>query len=384
MIQGFLEAVDQFQVRGWAYETEYPEDCLRVEVSSNGASLGFAVANLYREDLERAGLGRGNHGFILNLERCLPDMDRAQIKAVAIGTTGQEWQLSVVVPAPRQLEESQPKLAFGGSTVDPSKVPVFILGAARSGTSAVTQALLSLPRFDGEQEGHALDLLAHFSVALNKFYDRKADELNRHTMVARLPQKYFDDAIDRIFLDLVAEYYKQTYWVEKTPNSDSIHLAPRFLKIWCNAKFIFMKRRGIENILSRQVKFPGCSFETHCNEWTSAMTAWCLVREQLSGAAIEVDQIHLAQYPRDAGARLGRFLGLDQREIDSVSQFFSSERPQRTGVNGAAVNPAEIGWDEGRWKSFEEICGESMRAFHYGFGRDYFASGASNEMFKLI
>jgi hypothetical protein len=241
-----------------------------------------------------------------------------------------------------------------------------------------------LPRFDGEQEGHALDLLAHFSVALNKFYDRKADELNRRTMVARLPQKYFDDAIDRIFLDLVAEYYKQTYWVEKTPNSDSIHLAPRFHRIWPNAKFIFMKRRGIENILSRQIKFPGRSFKTHCNEWTSAMTAWCLVREQLSGSAIEVDQIYLAQHPKDAGARLGRFLGLDQQEIDRVSQFFSSERPQRTGANGAAaVNPAEVGWDAGMWKSFEIVCGESMHAFHYGFGREYFESAAFEEMVKL-
>jgi len=385
MIQGFLEAADQFQVRGWACETEHPEACLKVEISSNGASLGIVIANLYREDLERAGLGRGNHGFILNLEKRLPDADLSQISAIAMGTAGQKQELSIATPGPKQPEVSQPKLTFRGNTVDSSKVPVFVLGAARSGTSAVVQALLRLTRFGGEQEGHALDLLAHFSVAVGKFYARKADELDRHTMVARLPRKYFDDAIDHIFRDLAAECYEQMYWVEKTPNSDSIHLAPRFRRIWPNAKFIFMKRRGIENILSRQIKFPGISFKTHCIEWASAMAAWCSVRQRLSGAAIEVDQSYLAEHPNAAGTQLGQFLGLDQQEIDRVSQFLSSERPQRTAASRAtAVSTADVGWDAATWNAFEDICGESMHAFHYGFGRDYFESAPFNESVKLI
>ncbi|MGO9593466.1 MAG: sulfotransferase [Steroidobacteraceae bacterium] len=384
MIKGFIESVDQFQVRGWAYEAESPDAFLEIEIFCNGSRLGITTANLYRDDLERAGVGRGNHAFILNLERPLSETDLSRISAIAVGPVGARSELSPVSRPAAEPETDRPTLAFAGSTSDDRKFPVFILGAARSGTSAVTQALLRLPRFEGEEEGHALDLLAHFSVCLEKFYRRKADELGRRTMVARVPRQYFDDAIDHLFRDLAADCYRQEYWVEKTPNSDAVYLAPRFRKIWPRARFIFMKRRGIENVKSRQTKFPGVDFALHCKDWASAMTAWRLVREQLRGCAIEVDLLHLAQQPRAAGAQLGRFLGLDESEIDSVGQFFSSERPQRTGASlSCVVDPAEIDWDAAMWNTFKENCAESMHAFKYGFGSDYFQDGASDEMVKF-
>jgi len=227
--------------------------------------------------------------------------------------------------------------------------------------------------------------LAHFSVCLENFYGRKADELDRHTMVANVPRKYFDDAVDHMFCELAKLYFQQTYWVEKTPNSDSINIAPRFRQIWPRAKFIFMKRRGLENIRSRQAKFPGIDFASYCTEWASAMTAWRLVRDQLTGCAIEVDQLYVAQQPKDAAEKLGQFLELDQLEIGRLGQFFCSERPQRTAADIACViEPAAMGWDATMWSTFKEICAESMNAFGYGLGSEYFQSETSDSMFKAI
>jgi hypothetical protein len=385
MIEGFIESIDHFQVRGWAYETDLPDAFLEVQIFCNGSKLGTTIANLYRDDLERAGVGRGNHAFILNVERSLSEASFSQIKAIAGGPAGQKSELSAVLRPAVEPATGVVTLEFAGSTFDDRKFPVFVLGAARSGTSAVTQALLRLPRFAGEEEGHALDLLAHFAVCLENFYIRKADELGRHTMVARVPRQYFDDAIDHIFRNLAQDCYPKEYWVEKTPNSDAVYLAPRFRKIWPRAKFIFMKRRGIENVKSRQTKFPGIDFSSHCMDWASVMTAWRLVREQLHGCAMEIDQLYLAQQPRAAGARVGHFLGLDESEIDRLGQFFGSERPQRTGADiSSIVEPTAIDWDITMWSTFKEICTESMHAFNYGFESDYYQGRVSDEMVKLI
>lgn len=385
MITGFLESVDQFQVRGWAYEAECPDAFLNVEVFCNGRYLGTATANLYRDDLERAAIGCGNHAFIFNLEGKLAEANFAQIKTFAVAPAGQKSELPINTQPTTESQTSLPKLEFEGITCDDKKNPVFVLGAARSGTSAAAQALLGLPRFEGAEEGHTLDLLAHFAVCLDNFYNTKADELGRNTMLARVPQKYFDDAIDHMFRDLAEKYYRRAYWVEKTPNSNLVYIAPRLLKIWPKAKFVFMKRRGIENIRSRERKFPKIEFTTHCREWASAMTAWRLVGSQLRGRAIEIDQLCLVQQPRAAAVQLGRFLELDEIEIDRVSQYFSVERPQRTEMNFSSVlDPNVVDWDTTKWSTFSEICAESMRAFKYGFGSDYYEAGDSDEMVKFI
>ena len=83
---GYLEAVDPFQVRGWAYDPEAPSRELTVEILLHGRVVGVAHANIYRKDLEHAGIGAGNHAFIYNIDQKLAASDLSQVAARVPGT----------------------------------------------------------------------------------------------------------------------------------------------------------------------------------------------------------------------------------------------------------------------------------------------------------
>lgn len=385
MITGFVESIDRFQVRGWAFDTEEPSDYLSVEIEGAGERLGYTVADLYRHDLEAAGHGNGCHAFVLNLDRALSEAEFPGVRAYVVKASGEKILLRLLsLPVTPRKADPQ-KISYEGKTSDATKFPVFVLGAARSGTSAVAQALLRLERFEGEEEGHALDCLAYLSSGLETFYAMKGGEVNRSTMLAGISPSYFSDAIAQIFCDLVDRYYRKDFWIEKTPNATSVSLAPRFRELWPNARFIFLKRRAIENIRSREAKFPDVGFVTHCQDWVAVMSAWRIVRNRLAACAIEVDQLYLAREPKAAGGFIGRFLGLDELESDRLGQYFMSERPERTRLDFSATSTGtEVGWDEDRWSIFTEVCSTTMELFNYSFGSDYFKDGSLENMARVL
>lgn len=63
-----------------------------IEIDADGASVGTAVADLYREDLARAQIGTGWHCFILPTPRSVKDGRAHTIGAKIKG--GQELHLS--------------------------------------------------------------------------------------------------------------------------------------------------------------------------------------------------------------------------------------------------------------------------------------------------
>ncbi|MEO0296057.1 MAG: glycosyltransferase [candidate division WOR-3 bacterium] len=66
-IKGFLDGIDGQYIFGWAWDPENPEKRLEVLVYVDGEPVAEGVADLYREDLERAGIGDGRHGFRIKL-----------------------------------------------------------------------------------------------------------------------------------------------------------------------------------------------------------------------------------------------------------------------------------------------------------------------------
>jgi hypothetical protein len=385
MIKGFLEAVSGSQVTGWAYDPDNQFESLSVVLEGNGESLGSTTADQYRHDLAAAGYGNGCHAFALSLEKQLAEENLASVRAYVLRRNGERILLqSLSAPSIKDTKGRQ-QISFDGQPSDSTKFPLFVLGAARSGTSAMAQALLQLERFDGKQEGHALDLLAYFSASLEQFYANKAGELNRDTMLAGISPDYFSDALDRMFCDLAAKYYSKDFWIEKTPNANSVSLAPRFRKLWPNARFIFMKRRAIENVKSRETKFSDLEFSDHCLDWVRVMSAWGVVREQLKGCAVEVDQLFLAQQPDAAGEFIAQFLGLDASESERLGAFFRTERPERTGFGPSPIlTRDDLGWDDQKWQTFIEICADTMDYFNYGLGSDYFKNDSADGMSRVI
>jgi SAM-dependent methyltransferase len=378
-IDGALDAVEPLQIRGWAFDAARPTEAVMVEILLDNMPVGKMKANLYREDLKERGVGNGFHAFKFNRDTKLTTSETGRISARAIGADGSCHQLpSGSVEQREPLVISPPKMIvkLGAPRFDKTQRPVFILGAARSGTSALVQALLKLEIFEGYQEGHLLDLVAHLSVSLDNFYDSKFDEIDRDTMIARVPIEFFRAKLDELCIDMAKWLFSSPRWIDKTPNSNLVHLAPRFKSIWPNAQFIFMKRRFLENAASRARKFPEYDFHRNCVEWSEVMEAWLQVKDQVADSAVEIDQKYLSEEPEIVAGRLAEFLVLSDLEEKRLAQALRYDLPERTAAfRRSGYDLSEMGWDDAERGDFHKTCGKAMEAFGYSSTSSYYRSG---------
>jgi len=66
-LRGYLDLVSAHCVAGWAQNEDHPEAPVCLDILAGGQLLGQVLANVYREDLARAGLGSGCHSFTFAL-----------------------------------------------------------------------------------------------------------------------------------------------------------------------------------------------------------------------------------------------------------------------------------------------------------------------------
>jgi len=85
---GKLEWVDHSVISGWAWLTEHPTVPVVLEVVDQGEVIAVAIADLFRRDLRRAGIGDGHHAFHVELPRRL-DPQRAHRLLVRRAADGQ-------------------------------------------------------------------------------------------------------------------------------------------------------------------------------------------------------------------------------------------------------------------------------------------------------
>jgi len=62
-LRGNVDVVTPEKIAGWAQNSEYPEAPVCLDIYSGGRLIGQTLANRYRGDLVRAGLGSGCHSF---------------------------------------------------------------------------------------------------------------------------------------------------------------------------------------------------------------------------------------------------------------------------------------------------------------------------------
>jgi hypothetical protein len=197
-LSGFVEAIEQFQIRGWVFDSASPNDHLKIEIFLQEQLIAFGTASLFRDDLANEGIGAGDHAFIINLAQMLSSSDQADISVFAVNIDNTRELLSRLALQEVQAQPTRSPIQFSGATVDTNEYPVFILGAARSGTSAMAQGLLKIKHFSGQQEGHILDLLAHINAFINNFYLEKSDDSlpDKDTSISLITRNYFSSAID--------------------------------------------------------------------------------------------------------------------------------------------------------------------------------------------
>lgn len=92
-VQGHIDQVADGHIHGWAWDDSVPASALNVVVSANGRVIASAPANIFREDLQRAGIGDGRHGFDLavpeltmksNTVRILEELSQTEIGSIPV------------------------------------------------------------------------------------------------------------------------------------------------------------------------------------------------------------------------------------------------------------------------------------------------------------
>ena len=62
-LRGFVDRVTPHVIEGWAQNADHPEARVCLDIYISRRKIGQVLANYYRQDLERVGLGSGHHKF---------------------------------------------------------------------------------------------------------------------------------------------------------------------------------------------------------------------------------------------------------------------------------------------------------------------------------
>ena len=79
-VQGHLDHVGRGRIAGWARDIACPDRPVRLRILDNDVTIGAIVADLYRADLARRGVGDGCHGFEFIIEGGLSPLLRHVIR----------------------------------------------------------------------------------------------------------------------------------------------------------------------------------------------------------------------------------------------------------------------------------------------------------------
>lgn len=79
-VRGVLDRIAGTIIRGWAFQDKN-EDSQKVDIYMNNVKIATVIADLYREDLEKGGIGNGKHAFEFDLKEHIKNQTNYTIQA---------------------------------------------------------------------------------------------------------------------------------------------------------------------------------------------------------------------------------------------------------------------------------------------------------------
>jgi hypothetical protein len=256
-----------------------------------------------------------------------------------------------------------------------SPSPLFIVGSPRSGTSLLVEVCLAAG-FSGFREGNLLTLVKPLLDQVDHHF-HVFGRANPKTLIGTTDVEDMRAAVLGIFKRLLDERNPVSPWFDKTCNPGMIYALPEIIGLWPGCRILFAKRRGIENVVSRLLKFPNRNFETHCRDWAANMAAWRETRTRLEPwRFIEVEQRDLVTRPDGIAAEIAGLLELGDAARTRIEAVIRSERNQQTapGTAERILDLHDTGWTAQQIEVFETSCGLEMANFGYSTSLDYFAA----------
>ncbi len=402
MISGIVELLTPRRAAGWAYDSDDLKAPLafRVRQGENVlAHLQFAQQSTRGSEVPPA---EEFHAQVFDLEFPNP-IDRALLRELTVEASvfaSDNWRplprhLKVGPPLPEGQVPASNDMAFRSEHLEKANrttsywshdgtgeahaalqsFPVFVLGAARSGTSALGLALEKGTRYRGFSEGHIFDLSIRLAHAVNAHFDKKDQWIPAKDCASYHLGQIGHAWVKAETLELIrrmAAGFTTPFWFDKTPTYEMVASVPVLAEAWPNARFIFMKRRGLENLRSRIRKFTVGNFAGKCRDWNIIMSSWRAVREMVQGKFVELDQRTLAESPDAAAASVGQLLNLDNSEIESFASVLRNERPEATGpLWNYVADVSELDWSAEQLETFRQTCGAEMDAYGYTYDGTY-------------
>lgn len=250
--------------------------------------------------------------------------------------------------------------------------PVFIVGSPRSGTSMLAQLLLSAG-YSGFREGNLFGLLHTLHAAIDQYFVWFGTD-NAEVLMSRVDRDAIKREVAAIFRRTLEHEHPIPPWFDKSGNPDVIELIPELLDLWPDARFIFAKRRAIENVTSRMAKFPEHHFEYHVQDWARNMRAWRQLRATLPDlACTEVDQQDMLRAPAAVAARIAALIHLDSVREAEMVRLLQTERPQETGFGSSerVLSLDDTGWSSPDIALFMQHCHHELDAYGYSLDEHY-------------
>jgi hypothetical protein len=199
--------------------------------------------------------------------------------------------------------------------------PVAVLGASRSGTAIVAQALAA-----------ALGVKAAYLPELNAEMEGVLCAPDERCVCPNL-----NDAAG--YLDHLPE-----------------------------AKAVAVWRQPIDFISSRRRAFPEQDFVAHCRLWANAMAAIGGLHARHRGRVAVISYETLLNSRAALGRSMMAMFGQMPAFAETFSGFLAGHQPGRTGLRlGKPVSAVkDAGWSEAEKAVFESICGETLRRLGLG------------------
>jgi hypothetical protein len=126
-IEGYIDDTSPTGVRGWVYDRSDPDRALSVEIWDARERIAVITADVYREDLQRAGKGNGHHAFHFELPDGQPTEGELRARV-----SGRKWFLLRSASTPNQgvppwhayfqhtMEHGLPEAPYGFTPTPPA------------------------------------------------------------------------------------------------------------------------------------------------------------------------------------------------------------------------------------------------------------------------
>jgi hypothetical protein len=336
---GQVEILSVEFAMGWAAVSRHGR-FVHVLAILDGEIIGSSIARMDRDDLAVA-RKRGDldaYAFTIVFENGIPPNRVAEVR--------------ILTPS---VPEALPH-AVGVKIDRTPPLRIFILGSPRSGTSELGASLAKVLDLQWAGEGHAAPLFAAAADLL------EGKEETRHSLIRFMARQRFR----RIAIDAAKQAYFTVHssasFLDKTPGNSMVSAAPFLAECFPDAKFIFLRRNPVSNILSRIAKFGG-SFENHCLDWAATMDEWLKIRFDLPHY-LEVQQEDMMSDSMKLAAEVTAYIGaIDQAAALGTSLTTGST--ERTGAGLGSTELATADWSPDQVAAFLRICGPIMTAYGY-------------------